>query len=60
MNKSARQVAIMTFLLLAIAITSFLATSESVSFEIRITAIIFTAILVAATIITHYAHKKRG
>ena len=60
MNKEARQLLIVTFLLLAVAITSFVATSYSTPSEIRIIAIIITAILIAATAITHYVFKKRG
>lgn len=60
MDKDARQFLLTTFLLLAAAITSFVATSYSIPFEVRIAAIIITAILGAFTVIMHYVSRKRG
>jgi len=60
MEKEAWRFLITTFMLLAIAITSFVATLESIPLEIRTIAIGITAVLIVVAFIAHYALKKRG
>jgi len=58
MDKEARQFLVTTFLLLAVAITSFVATSYATPHKIRMIALIFTAILFIVIIVIHYVSRK--
>ena len=60
MDKDARQLLIITFLFLAVVITSFVATSESTPFEIHIISLIITIMLIVGLVVISYVFKKRG
>ena len=60
MDKEAMELIVMTYFLVALAITSFIATLPDISDIIRIVAIIMTLIFAAAMGVAHYMLKKRG
>ena len=59
MEKEARQFLIITFLLLAIAITSFVATSESIPHGVRIVAMGFTIVLAVVAVVMNLISKRQ-